>query len=171
MLRVFASNVRSLATAASNSATTTAIRYANHGAPSSVLKCVLVCRGRRGLRRGRVASPPMARDAPRVRACVCALRPPRRKEQVPLAELGGKNSVQLKMLFAPINPADLNMVEGNYALLPPVPAVGGNEGTGVVERVSADVKHLAVGDHVITTAAGLGARVRACRRVAVERAV
>jgi len=49
-----------------------------------------------------------------------------KKEEHALPELGA-GAVQVKLLFAPINPADLNMVEGNYALLPPLPAVGGNE--------------------------------------------
>lgn len=74
---------------------------------------------------------------------------------MPLDELKG-NGVHVKMLAAPINPADLNMVEGSYALLPALPAVAGNEGVGVVERVGADVKNLAVGDLVIAGAAGLG---------------
>ena len=78
-----------------------------------------------------------------------------RKETIALDELTG-NGVQVKMLAAPINPADLNMVEGNYALLPKLPAVGGNEGVGVVERVGADVKGLVAGDVVMAAAAGLG---------------
>ncbi|KFW76189.1 hypothetical protein N336_01760, partial [Phalacrocorax carbo] len=36
---------------------------------------------------------------------------------------------------APINPADINMIQGTYAILPPLPAVGGNEGVGEVLEV------------------------------------
>lgn len=78
-----------------------------------------------------------------------------RKETVNFDEPKG-NGVQVKILCAPINPADLNMVEGNYALLPPLPAVGGNEGVGVVEQTGPEVKGLAAGDLVIAGAAGLG---------------
>lgn len=80
-----------------------------------------------------------------------------RKETINFDEPKG-NGVQVKILCAPINPADLNMIEGNYALLPPLPAVGGNEGVGVVEQTGPDVKGLAAGDLVIAGAAGLGIR-------------
>ena len=38
------------------------------------------------------------------------------------------NSIHLKTIAAPVNPADINMVEGTYATLPPLPCIGGNEG-------------------------------------------
>jgi len=41
----------------------------------------------------------------------------------------------LAVLTAPINPSDVLTLTGEYAMLPPLPAVGGNEGIGkVVER-------------------------------------
>ena len=43
------------------------------------------------------------------------------------------------MLAAPVNPADLNLIEGTYGVKPPLPAVPGIEGCGeVVESRSAD---------------------------------
>ncbi|KAJ8405102.1 hypothetical protein AAFF_G00330230 [Aldrovandia affinis] len=68
----------------------------------------------------------------------------------------GENSVLVKMLAAPINPSDINMVQGTYAILPDLPAVGGNEGVGVVLEVGSQVTTLRVGDWVIPRDAGLG---------------
>ncbi|XP_068125260.1 enoyl-[acyl-carrier-protein] reductase, mitochondrial [Hyperolius riggenbachi] len=64
--------------------------------------------------------------------------------------------VRVKMLAAPINPSDLNMVQGTYALLPQLPAVGGNEGVGVVAAIGRHVTSLRPGDWVIPVDAGLG---------------
>ncbi|XP_038614041.1 enoyl-[acyl-carrier-protein] reductase, mitochondrial [Tachyglossus aculeatus] len=60
------------------------------------------------------------------------------------------------MLAAPINPADINMVQGTYALLPALPAVGGNEGVGQVVAVGSDVTSMEPGDWVVPTDAGMG---------------
>lgn len=45
------------------------------------------------------------------------------------------NQVLIKMLAAPVNPADINMVQGKYALKPKLPAVGGNEGVAEIIKV------------------------------------
>jgi trans-2-enoyl-CoA reductase len=60
------------------------------------------------------------------------------------------------MLFAPINPADLNMIAGSYPIQPSLPAVGGNEGLGRVISVGDRVSSLKVGDLVIPATASLG---------------
>lgn len=65
-------------------------------------------------------------------------------------------SVLVKMLAAPINPADINMIQGTYAILPDFPAVGGNEGVGQVLEVGSQVQTVKVGDWVIPRDAGLG---------------
>jgi trans-2-enoyl-CoA reductase len=45
--------------------------------------------------------------------------------------------VRLKILAAPVNPADLNLIEGTYGVKPPLPTVPGIEGCGeVVESAS-----------------------------------
>lgn len=59
------------------------------------------------------------------------------------------------MLFAPINPADLNMVQGSYPIQPSLPAVGGNEGVGQVLAVG-DQSKLKIGDFVIPSKPGFG---------------
>lgn len=61
----------------------------------------------------------------------------------------GAKDVFIKMLIAPINPADLNMAEGVYGIQPKLPAVGGSEGVGIVTEVGNDVKGLKVNDWVI----------------------
>jgi NADPH:quinone reductase-like Zn-dependent oxidoreductase len=76
--------------------------------------------------------------------------------------------VLLAMLAAPINPSDVLTLTGHYGVLPPLPAVGGNEGVGRVVAVGDGVSGVAVGDlallpvgvgtwssHVVAPAAGL----------------
>ncbi|KAI3450496.1 hypothetical protein Pfo_007161 [Paulownia fortunei] len=53
------------------------------------------------------------------------------------------------MLAAPINPSDINRIEGVYPVRPPVPAVGGYEGVGEIHSVGSAVKGLGPGDWVI----------------------
>ncbi|XP_047584723.1 enoyl-[acyl-carrier-protein] reductase, mitochondrial isoform X3 [Lutra lutra] len=72
-----------------------------------------------------------------------------------LAAVGG-SGVHVKMLAAPINPSDINMIQGNYGLLPKLPAVGGNEGVGQVVAVGGSVTGVKPGDWVIPANAGLG---------------
>ena len=66
------------------------------------------------------------------------------------------SDVHVRMLAAPINPSDINMIQGNYGLLPKLPAVGGNEGVGQVIAVGSSVSALKPGDWVIPANAGLG---------------
>ena len=61
----------------------------------------------------------------------------------------GLGEVLVRTEFAPINPADLNVLEGRYGKLPDLPAVIGNEGAGRVAALGAEVEGLAEGDHVI----------------------
>lgn len=44
----------------------------------------------------------------------------------------GPGQVRLRMLWAPINPSDINMLEGKYGVARPLPDVPGNEGAGEV---------------------------------------
>lgn len=76
-------------------------------------------------------------------------------EGVALPSLGAKD-VLVKVLAAPINPSDINMIQGTYAILPDLPAVGGNEGVAQVVEVGSQVKSLKAGDWVIPKDAGLG---------------
>ena len=50
---------------------------------------------------------------------------------------------------APINPADLNAIEGKYPIRPPLPATPGFEGAGIVIAVGAAVKNVSLGAMVI----------------------
>lgn len=47
--------------------------------------------------------------------------------------------VRVKVLAAPINPSDVLTLTGEYGMLPPLPAVGGNEGVGRVEALGEGV--------------------------------
>jgi mitochondrial enoyl-[acyl-carrier protein] reductase / trans-2-enoyl-CoA reductase len=45
----------------------------------------------------------------------------------------GPGEVRVRVLLAPINPADINVLEGKYPVRPELPGVPGVEGVGVVE--------------------------------------
>lgn len=55
----------------------------------------------------------------------------------------------VQMRAAPINPADLNQIEGKYPLRPNLPATPGFEGAGTVIDLGESVKDLALGALVI----------------------
>ena len=55
----------------------------------------------------------------------------------------------LEVLAAPINPSDVLTLTGLYGMLPPLPAVGGNEGVGKVVALGPDTKGPAIGQTVL----------------------
>lgn len=57
--------------------------------------------------------------------------------------------VLIQVLAAPINPSDVLTLTGMYGILPPLPAVGGNEGVGKVVALGPDVSSPAVGQTVL----------------------
>lgn len=59
------------------------------------------------------------------------------------------NQVLIKTLAAPINPADLNIIEGKYPLDHPLPIALGMEGVGAIVETGHDVSADLVGRHVI----------------------
>ena len=59
------------------------------------------------------------------------------------------DEVVVKMAAAPINPADLNAIEGKYPVRPTLPATPGMEGAGTVVEVGSAVRNLEVGALVI----------------------
>lgn len=68
--------------------------------------------------------------------------------QRPLPVLG-PHEVRVHMRYAPINPADLNFIEGTYGRPAHPPAIPGHEGCGEVVEVGAEVTSLTQGDVVI----------------------
>jgi len=74
----------------------------------------------------------------------------------PLRTLSG-GEVKIKMLFSPINPADINMIQGSYPIQPTtLPAIGGNEGIAQVVEVGPYTKNLKIGDLVFPLKQGFG---------------
>lgn len=57
--------------------------------------------------------------------------------------------VLIKVLAAPINPSDVLTLTGQYGMLPPLPAIGGNEGVGDIEALGPDVSGLTVGQRML----------------------
>ena len=55
----------------------------------------------------------------------------------------------VEMRAAPINPADLNAIEGKYPVKPVLPATPGMEGAGVVVAIGSSVRAVKEGDQVI----------------------
>lgn len=61
----------------------------------------------------------------------------------------GSGELLLAVRAAPINPSDLLTITGRYGLLPPLPAVAGNEGAGEVIEIGPDVEGFREGDRVV----------------------
>src|ERR1700716_2494669 len=61
----------------------------------------------------------------------------------------GPNQVLTGVEFSPINPNDLMLAQGNYAIRPALPTVIGNEGVGRVLAVGPGVNDVKVGDRVL----------------------
>lgn len=59
------------------------------------------------------------------------------------------DEVRVAMRYAPVNPADLNFMEGTYARAAHPPAIPGHEGVGEVVEKGSDVTSLGIGDIVI----------------------
>ncbi|XP_076234019.1 enoyl-[acyl-carrier-protein] reductase, mitochondrial [Calliopsis andreniformis] len=68
----------------------------------------------------------------------------------------GNDQVSVKWLLAPVNPADINTIQGKYPSKPPLPAIPGNEGVGEVIAIGSNVKTLSVGDRVVPNNSNLG---------------
>jgi len=75
--------------------------------------------------------------------------------EVPAVEVKEKE-VCVKMLAAPINPSDINRIQGVYPVRPNPPAVGGYEGVGEVLSVGSSVTSLSPGDWVIPSPPSFG---------------
>lgn len=71
-----------------------------------------------------------------------------RLETLPWPEAKPDEAV-VEMRAAPVNPADLNAIEGKYPGRPEIPATPGMEGAGVVVETGPKVTAVKVGDHVI----------------------
>ena len=80
-----------------------------------------------------------------------------------LNKLMQDSQVLVKFLCSPINPADINTIQGVYPLKPPLPAFGGNEGLAEVIDVNTPAyqgktatREIQVGDWVIPAGPGFG---------------
>ena len=59
------------------------------------------------------------------------------------------DEVVVQMRAAPLNPADINAIEGKYPVRPQLPATPGMEGAGIVVELGSDARGVNVGDQVI----------------------
>ena len=66
-------------------------------------------------------------------------------EPAPLAA----GQARVEILAAPINPADLLTLTGEYGILPPLPATGGSEGAGRVVEIGPGVTDVTPGQRVL----------------------
>ena len=65
-----------------------------------------------------------------------------------------KGEVLVEVLAAPINPSDILTLTGDYGSLPPLPAVGGMEGIGMVIQLGEAVDNLALRQRVLLSGTG-----------------
>jgi len=75
--------------------------------------------------------------------------------QFPLSAVQA-NQVLVKILASPINPSDINIIEGTYGVKSSLPAFGGNEGVAEVIAVGSNVTQIKTGDRVVPAKSGLG---------------
>jgi NADPH:quinone reductase-like Zn-dependent oxidoreductase len=68
---------------------------------------------------------------------------------IPAPQAPGPNQVLIGIEFSPLNPSDLLLARGIYALRPALPTVIGNEGVGRVLAVGSGVENVKVGDRVL----------------------
>lgn len=61
----------------------------------------------------------------------------------------GPHDVLVKILFAPVNPSDLNVIQGTYGRRPQLPCIPGHEAVGTVQSIGEEVTSLEPGDLVI----------------------
>ncbi|CAH8552840.1 unnamed protein product [Heterobilharzia americana] len=59
------------------------------------------------------------------------------------------DEILVKVCAAPINPSDINTIQGTYPIKPKLPAVAGNEGVGKIIACGKNVDNFSVGDSVI----------------------
>uniref|UniRef100_A0AA85KCM8 Enoyl-[acyl-carrier-protein] reductase, mitochondrial n=1 Tax=Trichobilharzia regenti TaxID=157069 RepID=A0AA85KCM8_TRIRE len=59
------------------------------------------------------------------------------------------DEILVKVCAAPINPADINTIQGTYPIKPKLPAVAGGEGVGKIVACGKNVDSFSVGDSVI----------------------
>lgn len=71
--------------------------------------------------------------------------------EVPAPALS-EGQVLVEVLAAPINPSDVLTLTGDYGMLPPLPAVGGNEGVGRVAKHGPGVTNPPIGQTVLLPA-------------------
>ncbi|XP_071964259.1 enoyl-[acyl-carrier-protein] reductase, mitochondrial-like [Antedon mediterranea] len=67
-----------------------------------------------------------------------------------------ENCLRIEMLASPVNPADINTIQGIYPVKPPLPAVGGFEGVGKVIEMGKRTSNIKIGDLVIPAINSLG---------------
>nr|XP_012218506.1 PREDICTED: probable trans-2-enoyl-CoA reductase, mitochondrial [Linepithema humile]XP_012218507.1 PREDICTED: probable trans-2-enoyl-CoA reductase, mitochondrial [Linepithema humile] len=66
------------------------------------------------------------------------------------------DQVSVRWLLSPVNPADINTIQGKYPSKPSLPAVPGNEGVGEIVAVGSNVQNLHVGDRVVPNGPNFG---------------
>jgi NADPH:quinone reductase-like Zn-dependent oxidoreductase len=80
----------------------------------------------------------------------------------------GPGEIRVRMTLSPIHNHDLWTIRGEYGVKPPLPAVGGTEAAGIVDKLGEGVTALAVGARVTTgSVAGAWAEYFLARAAAV----
>lgn len=64
--------------------------------------------------------------------------------------------VLVQFKASPINPADINTIQGVYGIKPKLPAIPGNEGCAEVIKLGSAVQGLEIGDKVVLCKSSMG---------------
>jgi NADPH:quinone reductase len=60
----------------------------------------------------------------------------------------GRGEIRVRMMLSPIHNHDLWTIRGEYGVKPPLPAIGGTEAAGIVDKLGEGVTAPAVGQRV-----------------------
>ncbi len=64
----------------------------------------------------------------------------------------GPGQIRLRIVYSPIHPSDLNLIEGVYGTLPELPACAGGEASGIIDALGSDIgDDFTIGNSVILT--------------------
>jgi NADPH2:quinone reductase len=79
----------------------------------------------------------------------------------------GPGEIRVRMVLSPIHNHDLWTIRGEYGVKPPLPAIGGTEALGVVDKLGEGVTTPALGQRVTGSAADTWAESFLARAAAV----
>jgi NADPH2:quinone reductase len=78
--------------------------------------------------------------------------------------------VRVKLLLSPIHNHDLYLIRGQYGYKSPLPAIGGSEAVGTIDKLGAGVSGLHIGQRLAVSSTPIGLGRLLCRQDASRHA-